>query len=158
MVNFLGLPTTIIGWATTIGFIVTGIFALITLFDRGRKQKQDDTDRADDRLINLVKETNVELEKKVKVLQDSDVEKGNLISKLQGKNELLEKIFQGRDDQTQQFQKQGFEAMKKTEIVIKEMVGINKNIERLAEVIERHLESFTPSKTIKTTKKVETIK
>ena len=162
MDNFL--PNSFLGWASTLLFVVAGVFAVFGIIDNNRRKTHKDGDEADDRLNSILKETVAALEGKVKTLQDSDLVKSKQISKLEGKNEIYEALFQGRDKQTLEFQKQGFEIMKQAKVsfetlnnVNQQLATTNSNIERLATAIEKHLETFTPKTTVKTTRKVELV-
>jgi len=114
------LLTTIPGIIITVGGILTvavvGGLYVVGLW----KQKKDG---ADDRLINLLKETVGELEKKVdnqKREHDDEVVKLNKkiddltskVGELEKENQTLVEVLQGRDKSTLDFQRQMLEAMR----------------------------------------------
>lgn len=61
------------------------------------------------------------------------------LGKLTGENKTLRELLQGRDENTVLFQKQGFEAMKRSEEIFKLSMETNKNVEKLYRVIEKYL-------------------
>lgn len=137
------LPAPLVAIAAVIGFIVTGIFAIATIFDKVRNQRIKQVDEADDRLVTILQKTVGELEKKVTSLEEAHRINQDKIVGLTAKNELLEKLFQGRDPETKEFQKAGFAAIKKAELMWEAQTKMNTNIERLATSIEKvvsHLE------------------
>lgn len=152
------LPGPLVTAAAVIGFIVTGVFALAAIFDKVRNQRIKDSDVADERLVQILQTTVGELEKKVKSLEEAHRLNQDMIVGLTAKNELLEKLFQGRDPETKEFQKAGFEAMKKADLLLTQNNTMNKNIERLAIAIEKHIDMTTvPTVMKEKTTKVTTV-
>ena len=111
--------------STTLGILLSigGVFALVVVgglyilgIFKGKK------DNEDDRLINILQGTVNALEKKVndqkkegdEVVRTLSIKIDALTKKvdtLEKENETLVKVLQGRDEQTQEFYKRGFEAM-----------------------------------------------
>lgn len=110
------LPNNAIGWAGLVIAMIASGFAAYLFYSRQK-------DGADDRLINILKETVDALEKKVddqKKEYDNTV--GSLTKKiddltekvdeLEKENATLIEVLQGRDKATLEFQKQMLEAVK----------------------------------------------
>lgn len=135
-------------------FAVGGV-ALYGVFNQKYKDKQNEETDLEDRIRSLYKEENKVQEDKIKDLLNRVDIFEKQIEKLISENKILKDIFQGRDGQTIEFQKQGFLAMKQAnemhmllieqkEVSLqnrKEIEQTNKNIERLAQAIEKHLEA-----------------
>ena len=101
--------------ATAISVVVLALYAFFT------KRKKDGV-QADDRLINLLKETVDELEKKVNK-QTQDIESlTKKVTALERENETLVKVLQGRDDRAQLFYQRGTEAFDKIEDMHKHLM------------------------------------
>lgn len=117
MQQFLNSPA---GILTAIGVliaaVVTGAVAIVGLWDkkaRERKKKVDtDLDHSEDRLVDILKKTVAELEKKVNQQTIDIASLTKKIDNLEHENETVIKVLQGRDEQTQEYFKQGFQAMK----------------------------------------------
>lgn len=127
------IPTTPQGWASAVTIVVLGTFSIISLIDKNLRKKRKDENQTDDRVISLLK-TNVEiLEKNVLKLTDQQHASELKITALEAENEVMKKIFQGRDVQTLEFQKRGFEAFE----AIK---GMNEHMVKLYNLIAKHVE------------------
>lgn len=126
-------------WITAITIVVLGGFSAITLLKGALKDQKDTGDKADDRLINLLQATVSNLEKEVNTLKSNQAENIVQIEKLKTSNQVMTDILQGRDIQTQEFQKKGFVAMKVIDELATQINLTNKNVERLYSVIEQHL-------------------
>lgn len=135
---------------------VIGLVALWGLFDTRTKQRRKELDEQEDRLITLLKEEISQLKKsqeegEIRVREMSEKYTKELrdlrdkIIKVNGENEILKALLEGRDKTSLEFQKQGFEAIKRTERMEKTItIGfktMNANIERLAKAIEKHLQT-----------------
>ncbi len=114
---------------------------------KGKTDAIKEADGLDDRLISLLKDTATSLEKRVTDLENIKDHHTKLIESLRHENEILTRIFQGRDEQTVAFQEEGFKAIKRTEellLVTNNSYNLvkktNENVERLALAIERHLQ------------------
>jgi len=134
------LPNSPIGW---IGLIIAAIAGGAGAYMVYNKQK----DGADDRLISILKNTVDQLEVKVNK-QSDDIEKlTKKITSMEHENEVLVKVLQGRDDQTQTFYKQAFESMKKANethdvvtTLAENMKVTNENTTKLIELLSKHLD------------------
>lgn len=136
------------------GAIIAGIIALWGIFDQRAKQRRKELDDQEDRLINLYK---AEIDQLKKNQEESEIQLNKLnekyereikelrdkVVKVNGENEILKALLEGKDKNTLEFQKQGFDAMKRMQRMEKTtMTGfrtMNTNIERLARSIEKHL-------------------
>lgn len=102
---FTTIPGIIISIAGSIAIIATAVFYAVGVF-KGK------SDNADDRLINILKETVDQLEIKVNQ-QSKDIESlTRKVDELEKENGTLIEVLQGRDKNTLDFQKQMLEAMK----------------------------------------------
>lgn len=140
------LQNPLAGWGTVITIVILGIFSALNLIDRGRTDKQKRSDSADDRIIDILTKTIAVLEKKVKDLEEGQVQANTEITKLQSRNKMIEEIFAGRDGQTVEFQKRGFEIMAQFQLTDKKIDALiavanqtQKNIEGLVGVLDKHL-------------------
>lgn len=115
------LPSTITAWVLLIGMAMVGSLAIYGLYDKARIERRRSSDSEDDRLINILKGTVDELEKKfTKASSDIEILTAKVES-LSKENEALIKILQGRDEQTQEFYRKGFAAMKKIDGIAKHL-------------------------------------
>lgn len=127
------LPSTAIGWIGLIIAATAGGFVAYLYYNRQK-------DGADDRLINILKQTVDALETKVNK-QSEDIEAlTKKVNELERENDTLIEVLQGRDKNTLEFQKQMLDAMK----IGMETNGLAKeNSEKLAHLIDimtEHLE------------------
>ena len=141
-----GLPTTLFGWISFLTVIGVGLF---TLFDKGLSKRREESEKAGSRFIGFLEGTVKTLEEKVGVLDKQQHENMLKLTKVTSENELLTKIFQGKDETTKQFQQEGFAAIKRSEEIIaivrttSELVKMaNANIEKLYRAIEKHLDQI----------------
>lgn len=144
---------------TLTGLFVVGLVAMYGVFDKKMKSKIVEEDGLDDRIRALYKEESDAQSKKISILTSKLEGLEKDIEKMLNENRLFKDIFQGRDSQTIEFQKQGFEAMKTTgdmKILMieqkqvslenkREIMMVNKNVERLALAIEKHLKVIQES-------------
>ena len=124
------------------GVLAISVIGISYVFGLFKKNKDND----DDRLINILKSTVDELERTVKK-QTIDIEKLTKdVESFKTENGVLTKLLQGRDEQTQRFYEQGFEAMKITNQIhdtvttlAESMKTNNENTSRLIDLLEQHL-------------------
>lgn len=84
------------------GLVVLGAFGGIYLFSTAIRSKRKEGDDAEDRLNQILKETVEGLEKKVTALQASDEQNRKEIKRLSTENEVITKIFQGKDGKSEE--------------------------------------------------------
>jgi len=152
MIDFINsLPT----WIPILVLVVGGFFAIWGLFDKRLRDRDAEKTVVEDRVRELYKEESAELQKKVEKMEIE-------IKRLTTENEVITKIFQGRDTNTLEFQKQGFEVMKQFaitnqmvaethKIAIQNKNGLEKmgkNIEKLVKTLEKHLTSDSAKVTL----------
>lgn len=133
---------------------VAGLIALIGLLDQGIKQKRKETNEQEDRLIKLYKDEIDQLKKNqeqseqelkdLRIQYETEFKELNeKIVKVNGENEIMKALLEGRDKTSLEFQKQGFAAIKRSErmekLTTSGFTTMNSNIERLAKAIEKHL-------------------
>lgn len=144
---FQSLPNSFIGWAGVLTFFVVGAVAFYGLWDKTSRDRRKDGNASEDRLIDLLKKTVDELERKMNK-QTIDIEElSKKITHLEKENETLVKVLQGRDEQTQTFYKQAVESMKvaaETHDVVstlaKNIEVTNTNTTKLIELMGKHLD------------------
>lgn len=126
------LPNSPIGW---IGLTIAAIVGGFTAYMFYNKNK----DGADDRLINILKETVDALEEKVNKQSNDIAALTKKVDELEKENETLVSVLQGRDKSTLEFQKQMLEAMR----VGMETNGLAKQnseaLNRLTDLISAHI-------------------
>lgn len=119
---------TILDIVAIIGVIIYGVFAVVSFFDKGRKDKEAEADKADERVIFLLKEQVTALEKKV-AEQAKDIKDMTLkLEALIAENKTLREVLQGRDQATLAYQQKGL-------AVMETIPGIGKQIDEIYSVI-----------------------
>ena len=126
-------------WLEMIAIVVVGIFAIITLIDRESNRRKLEIDKQEDRVITLLKEEVQTMKGKYDDLQQRFQDQELKFKELMTENTTLREIVQGRDASTLEYQKAGLASMKNGEIVLQEVQKSNKNMERIASLIERHM-------------------
>jgi len=127
--------------------VVGGAVAVYGLWDKNVRDRRKDGDQSEDRLIDLLKKTVDELEKKVNQ-QAADIKViTTKMQHLEKENQTLVKVLQGRDDATQQFYRQMLESIKVTQSTHDTVTTLAKSVQdtvtnmtRLIELLSRHLE------------------
>lgn len=133
-------------WVTIATFITVGVFALIGILDRAFRDRNKEKTSLEDKIRVLYQEESKALAEKVEELTKE-------VAVLRTENGVITKIFQGRDDQTVEFQKMGFETMKQFSITNQMIFETNsiakdnknglskmsKNIENMVKILEKHL-------------------
>jgi len=144
--------------------IIVGIFALWGILDKSLKERNKEKTSLEDKVRALYQEESKQLQEQVNTM-------GEQIKRLTTENEVITKIFQGRDNQTVEFQKTGFETMKQFaitnqlvaethKIAIMNKNGLEKmgkNIEKLVTALEKHLANVRKNTTTTTTTNAEII-
>ncbi len=138
------------GVIVAIVVVVMGIAASLYMLDGYRDRKKKNQDATDDRVISLLQLNVKELEKTVSK-QTVDIEGlSKKVTALERENETLIKVLQGRDAQTQEFYKQGFEAMKKTDEIRNSLDVLVKAVKTLSSGLKTNNDMTTDFvKTIK---------
>lgn len=117
-----GLPVTTFGWLQSLSILIVGIFALMSLVDKGVSSKRKLAQEVDDGLISSLKESVEYLQRK----QEQTTKELNIaktqITTLQAENQMLKDIAMGRDGETKKFQTDAYTAMR----VLGENMGISK--------------------------------
>ena len=133
-------------WLVIVGAIIAGALAAWGVLDKQLRDRNKEKDNLEDRVRALYQEES-------KQLRDSVDDLTEQVKTLRTENEVITKIFQGKDTNTQEFQKQGFEVMKQfaiTNSVISEthklmvetngnMVNMAKSIEKMATALEKNV-------------------
>ncbi len=101
---FNTIPGVVISLGAILAVVVTGLLYVLGLWKKGKNGE-------DDRLINLLKETVDELEKKVNK-QTTDIQLlTTKVGDLERDNKKYIEIFQGRDKDSQDFYKAAYSAI-----------------------------------------------
>lgn len=112
------------------GGVVVGILYLLGIF-KGKK------DNADDRLINILKTTVDELEKKVNQ-QTLDIDElTKEVHDLKKDNEKYIKILEARDEQTKEFYQRAFSAMEKVDKTHDSVTTMEQSIKNTSDAMNR---------------------
>lgn len=157
MADLLEIPNSLSGWAATIGFVITGTFALITMFNTslGNKRKQEDI--TDDRLRSLYKDQIEALEDTVKAQADQIKSQSNKLLELESsmkslyeENVKFRNYMERRDPDDIAYRKRGEVIFNLVEKLAPMVISTNTNVERLYGLIEKHLQ-LMESREIKTT-------
>lgn len=142
----------IISLAGIVGTVILGILFVLGLYDTKKKERNKDVDGQEDRLINLLKETEAELNKKLaKQKEEHDKQTNELteeVHKLRGEvgelrkeNNILTEVLQGRDKQTQLFYTKAFEAMEIGNKSYALLEAMSKTQTELMKVLADHLKA-----------------
>lgn len=140
--NFLSTT----GWIGFAALGILGLLVLVGLFDKTRRGRDKDIvkqgNNSEDRLIRLKDEIiktfevkDKEKEQQIEELQNIQKEHQDKITKLTAENDFMVKIFQGRDTETVNFQRN----------VLVAIQGQNDNIKSLTAVLERHFGAIEKS-------------
>lgn len=136
--------TTTLGVIISLGAIltvaVTGLLYIVGIFKKGK-------DGEDDRLINILKGTVDELEKKVNQ-QTLDIEKlTRELHKFKEENDRYIQIFQGRDEETKKFYDRAYAAMDKASethdimtTVATSIAATNNSMNRLIDLLSKSVD------------------
>lgn len=92
--------TTIVSFG---GYIISGILAVIGIFNYQARSRRQEDDLTATNLINNLKTTTELQERELVSLRLKEVEQGKEIAHLQGQVKVLSDIFQGRDPAVQAF-------------------------------------------------------
>lgn len=163
------------GWIGLMGMVAFGFAAFFGLFDKARiarnKNIKKIEDDSEDRIIKLLNDTTQALEDKLRTTQIEyerdkqmlnekyEQDRKTLNSKiddltkkvdlLEKENTTLLKVLQGRDEQTQEFYKKGFEAMKTMDScysLVKDLSTMvkdkNGNIEKLLDILGKQTDKI----------------
>lgn len=141
------LPT--IGWVSVLANLILGGFALFQIFGKGVLAVRKESDEADDRLIALLKDTVDGLERKVASLETKYESTKTELTRMRTENEVMQKLLQGRDATSLEYQKAGMETMKKVDSILDVVQANNKHIANLYELLEEHLEILSIGKSNK---------
>lgn len=127
-------------WFGIVALAMVGIFAVYGLFIKQKKETHEEGDKADDRLISLLKGTVEALEKKVATLEGLQKINSQEIEELKTENEVMRKILQGKDIATLEYQKQGLQAMKDLKETLAFVSSNARSMDRLMTILTDHLE------------------
>lgn len=140
-------------WILIAGILATGIIAGFGVFDARARARRKDENEIEDRVIKLLKEQNDELTKKIENYELKFTQIDTKVRRIEAQNQLMKEILQGSDKDSMEYRKRGTKAMeqitelgkisaengRKAKAIIEAVKGTNRNIERLAKAIEKHL-------------------
>lgn len=127
-----GLPAVLIAIGAIAGGTFTGFLYLAGVFGKAKVDNFKDAEKANQYVITA-------LQQKIGILEKDMTDMGTRLDTLQVENKTFRDVLTGRDPQTILFQQQGFEAMKAVPEILDLTRNTNKNIERLFDLIEKHL-------------------
>ena len=131
-----------------VGVIIAGILYIMGIFSKQKNERAKEQNAGDDRLIDILQKTVTELEKKVNK-QTIDIESlTKEVHELKRDNAKYIEIFQGKDEATANFYKQGYEAMeisRKTHdimtTVAESIKNTNENMSKLIDLISKGMDN-----------------
>lgn len=126
-------------WIGIIGILIVGGFAIYTNFSVNRKQMNSEQDKAEDRVINLLKEQVNALENKLKDQNRLIHEMNVKLEKALTENEILKQVLQGRDEESKEFIRRGLIAIAQADEILAITKSTNENMNKLTSLIEKHL-------------------
>lgn len=129
-------PSSFVEWMGASGIVLVGAVAIYGQVDKLMRARAKENGSADDRLINILKQTVEELSTKVNEQQRQIEGLNNKMEILQKENQTLTAVLQGRDAGTIEFQKNVLSRIETTRTICE---STNANVERLCEVLEKHL-------------------
>lgn len=131
---------------TIASIVIIGFFAAISLFDRTKRERAKLASEETTELISILKEKIEALETRVKDAEDNAKIAKTQVEEVRKENNRLVEILQGRDQNTMKYQEMGLKAMETAFETHKAVLNnghkieaVNKNVERLALAIEKHL-------------------
>lgn len=147
--GFLSFPSDLWGWVTLIAADLAGIFAIISLVDKGRKQQVAEAQQLSKDIIEGLK-TKVDLLEEQLEAQSSEIKiLRNDLLKVTTENRTLREVLEGRDQSAVDYRKRGelsMEIVASTHKLVEEnseaIALLNKNIEKLFSAIEQHLKKL----------------
>lgn len=140
---FTTIPGIVISLGAILAVVVTGLLYALGLWKKGK-------DGEDDRLIKILEGTVNALEQKVDNQKKEHDETVGMLTKkidtltdkvdhLEKENETLTKVLQGRDDATQTFYEQAFQAIDKTNNIFNMVKLQGENQTLLIKLLSKHL-------------------
>jgi len=147
------MPADYTNLISIITLIVVGLLAIPAVFDKTRRDRAKLASEETTELINILKEKIDALESRVKTAEENAAQAKIEVADIKKENNRLIEILQGRDQNTQEYQKLGVQAMQTAFETHKAVLAnghkieaVNKNVERLATAIESHLDEMGEKK------------
>lgn len=144
-VEFFGLNS-YMDWLTLFGFIILGILNLVQLFNKHNKERRNEENNIEDRVMKLLETERGLQDKKI---ADQDAKISDLqtqVTKLKAENEILKNVLNGKDPETIKYRdkvklvmEQAIEVFKKVEFLNSATPDILKSIHNLSTLMEKHL-------------------
>ena len=138
------------GWETYLGYGIAALLAIDRFFSSRDKRLSDKNKQIAEetaKLTSLLQERLSVSEQKILTLEQQVINSNADIKVMRERNVVIESIFQGRDTQTQDFQKRGFEVMaefaKMQPIILQSAeasIKTQQNIETLLKTLDKHLQ------------------
>ncbi len=168
--TILNLQNNLIGWVTVIGFIVTGVFALISIFNTQLKKTSKEADDNEDRVIQLqerriknlestLKDQQVDFERRItaqtKLIEEQTTRMEELEKKLRTMSEENAKFAQyleRRDPEDIAYRKRGAVIFEMVEKAMPLVVETHTNMNKLVVLLETH---FKPLVDVQPAQKLE---
>lgn len=123
---------TLLDLAAIIGVVVFGIFAVIGWFDKAKKSTEDEAEKTETKVINLLKDQVSVLERKVEEQATILAETAKKLDELAKENKVLRDVLQGRDKTMLEYQEAGRDAMRKGEEIYKMVQEIKVTVEKIS--------------------------
>lgn len=124
-------PGIIISVGSILAVVAVGVLYFLGLL-KGKK------DNADDRLIDILKTTVEELEKKVDKQRTDIDELTTEVEELRRDNKRYIEILQGRDEATKEFYKQALESMQVSKATHEIVISLAESMKSMAETLAKH--------------------
>jgi len=151
------IPANLPSWLTilliNLSVVVVGVLAIAGIFDRRTKERQKESQDLEDRVRALYKEEVTQQKTEISELRAEVANLKDRSIKMEAENQIMKELLQGRDGETIQFRERAEYTMElvnklseiavkngsKTDAVMEAVKATNKNVERLAVAIEKHL-------------------
>lgn len=147
-------------WINIAGIVVLGAFALSSLLNKGLSSKRAELVKTLQDTVNAYEEKVKAQDRKIEEMTKGHTDNIRLIGQLQGANELMTKLLQGRDDDAQTFKKTMMAAASitaETHKVVFEMgtkvSNFIESIDHSIALIEQHMKKPLRKQPVKAKKK-----
>lgn len=158
MGTVIALPAALFAIGIILGGAVIGFLYLFGVFGQAKSKDIKSAKDAADFVIEALKEKIAILEQKIIDTGTSLVETNKRLDTLQVENTSLKEVLQGRDKTTQEYQAEARKTFAVADQVFKGVTEsnlkidkVNKNVERLATAIEKHLTYMEKQQTVTVT-------
>lgn len=141
MGQILFIPGALIAGGAILGGIIVGLLYVVGIFGSTKKSNTKEAEQANEYVIQALKEKIEVLEQKVEEGSTRLQETNKRLDLLQGENQSLRDVLQGKDAATKEYRAEVQKTMVRAEQILNLTQQTHQNVERLYQVIEKFLET-----------------